>query len=129
MEKYFVPYTEALALEELGFNEPFQIGNKTTYYEVRKNETDVRSIFCNDGWKNLFDDSTYVLRPLYSQAFRFFRDKGYENWIPHNDEGYQFVIKWEFEHTGGIEALRKINSYEEAQLECLKTLIEIVKKT
>ena len=119
--KDFTLYPEALELKQIGFDEPclawatleypnnIHIGNR---YKTHR-ETDLPT-------------KPFGV-PTYSQAFRWFREKGYETWIPHNEEGYQFVIKWEFEHTGGIEVLRKINSHEEAELECLRDLIEIVK--
>ena len=117
-DKEFVKYPEALELKQLGFQ-----ARCFGYY-----------------WENLFYFKTTsyhpstmpnspesCLAPTYSQAFRWFREKGYENWIPHNEEGYQFVIEWEFKHTGGREVLRKINSHEEAELACLRKMIEIAK--
>ena len=58
--------------------------------------------------------------PLYQQAFRFFREKYKSNFIIGfgNDGGYYRIgnlfSKW-------------YKTYEEAELECLKKLIEIIK--
>jgi hypothetical protein len=54
---------------------------------------------------------------LYQQAFRWFRDK-YDLFISimHYENGYS------------INDLRRFDTYEEAELACLKKLIEIVKK-
>jgi hypothetical protein len=113
MNREFIPYQEALALKELGFDEPC-LG----HYDAKGNYS-----FRTDSIYGKKD----IGAPLFQQAFRWFREKGYENWISHKEEGYQFVIKWQFEHAGGIEALVKINSYEEAELECLRKLINMVK--
>jgi hypothetical protein len=53
---------------------------------------------------------------LYQQAFRWFRDK-YDLFISimHYENGYS------------INDLRRFDTYEEAELACLKKLIEIVK--
>ena len=56
MNKEFVPYEQALALKELGFDEPC-----FGYY---------------DEGGNLYTEMVEVLKaPLYQQAFRFFREK------------------------------------------------------
>jgi hypothetical protein len=119
MEKEFIPYTEALALKELGFDEPcFGV-----YYTK---DGDVRKYGSNE-----IGDA-----PLYQQAFRWFREK-------HNLIGkvWQFGVSEEeksiYEYM--IDKLNNLglgqyiqdfpfSSYEEAELECLKKLIEIVKE-
>lgn len=124
--KEFTAYEEALALKELGF-----VGKCLYHYKKHTTENkhssfptfDIRQPY----GQNHNDLPSRVSTPTYSQSFNFFREKGYENWISHNEEGYQFVIKWQFEHYGGIEGLCKINSYKEAELACLRKLIELVK--
>jgi hypothetical protein len=82
------------------------------------------------------DETNYWLTvPLYQQAFRWFREN-YEldSEIYMNHEyGVKFytylVLKLEksiVSHKSGYAV--KQNTYEEAELECLKKLIEIVKK-
>ena len=130
MEKYFVPYAEASALEELGFNEPFEIGNQTTYYEFEKDMTNApKVISCNDGWKNMFNDYTYVLRPLYSQAFRWFREKyKLQAEIIWRGDMECFCYKTgNFKYGSHDFSKNDYKTYEEAELACLKKLIEIVK--
>jgi hypothetical protein len=114
MEKEFIPYEQVLALKELGFNET-SLG---FYYDEKGN------IFYN----SLI--LSYLEAPLYQQAFRWFREK-YEydsdirpfyrgGYAPHIynspsdiwNDGKDYVFK----------------TYEEAELECLKKLIEIVKE-
>jgi hypothetical protein len=125
MNKEFAPYEQALALKELEFDEPclgYYIDNKFEFF------ADVRS--CNTNSEFGF----YPTAPTYQQAFRWFREK-------HNIEG--FIVPLISERKGisfeerVYEALiifkgnKKIKpgfkTYEEAELDCLKKLIEIVK--
>ena len=120
MEKEFLPYDESLALKELGFDEP-----------------------CIRGWdKNgkiwYHPDSDIVLDNLtFSQAFRWFKEK-YKLMsciTPCSDGEYIFTLydlnKCDLEvFVEDIEIMESEDSYEffeEAELECLKKLIEIVK--
>ena len=116
MEKEFVSYEIALTLKELGFNEP-----------------------CIRGWdKNgkiwYHPDSDIVLdNSTFSQAFRWFREK-YN--VEHNNRP---IKKFETDKSREISfyidgyfisnlRFTTDKTYEEAELECLKRLIEIVKK-
>ena len=120
MEKEFAPYDESLALKELGFDKP-----------------------CMRGWyKNLeiwyHPDSDIILdNPTFSQAFRWFKEK-YRLMsciTPCSDGEYIFTLydlnKCDLEvFVEDIEIMESEDSYEffeEAELECLKKLIEIVK--
>ena len=110
MEKEFVTYEIASALKELGFDEP-----------------------CIRGWdKNgkiwYHPDSDIVLdNPTFSQAFRCFREK-YKlvTWVYCSNEsnGYFAII---LAHKRLVLYDAQFNTYEEAELACLKKLIEIVK--
>ena len=126
MKELFIPYTESLELKELGFDGKCFGHYVKNISRMGKGRISLRTERLD------YDDSQLIYEleniPTFSQAFKWFREKGYENWIPHNEEGYQFVIKWEFKHFGGIEALHKINSYEQAELECLRKLIEIIEE-
>lgn len=122
MEKEFIPYEQALALKELGFDEPcLTWWNKKEFvypYWEREFGYNYKSGIAKD----------CVLSPLYQQAFRWFR------------ENYRYDVaikKRKFE----IEKLEiygesdpdyyftdfPFDSYEESELKCLKKLIEIVK--
>jgi hypothetical protein len=119
MEKEFIPYEQALALKELGFNEPClaQYSDKSlcqhSYGKVKQG--------------NLL--SYNCITPLYQQAFRWFREKyglkGHVEAIEYFDETPD-TYHWSIlnEYNSGNDQL----TYEEAELECLKKLIEIVKK-
>ena len=112
MEKEFIPYEQALALKELGFDEPC-----VAFYEQSK-KLSIGFNWLNEGGKN--SNLQECTAPLYQQAFRFFREKYKSNFIIGfgNDGGYYRIgnlfSKW-------------YKTYEEAELECLKKLIEIVK--
>ena len=110
MEKEFVPYDESLALKELGFDEP-----------------------CIRGWdKNgkiwYHPDSDIVLDNLtFSQAFRWFRDKyGLLCRISYKRSKYKF--EYQYISSANNLYMTEYETYEEAELECLKKLIKIVKK-
>jgi hypothetical protein len=126
MNKEFVPYEQALELKELGFDEPCFKG----YTEEYKTLINISNTHTNLSVKNTLPTKPFTA-PLYQQAFRWFREKyGLEGtpqraddfmwykWIIHlyNENGKKYVANW-YEY----------NAYEEAELECLKKLIEIVK--
>lgn len=119
MNKEFIPYEQALALKELGFDEPcFGWFTKYgTFYEGK--------ITIHQG---------VLLAPLYQQAFKFFREKyGMCAHIkPENNE--EDVIVWEYviltiSDSEVCFTIRKSNYSlsEEAEIACLTKLIEIVK--
>ena len=126
MEKEFVPYQEALALKELGFDEPC-----VAFYEEFK-RLSIGFNWLNEGGKN--SNLQECTAPLYQQAFRWFRDKyGLSGWV---DEGYSTdgrrgVVSVKSEN--GLKYLKQqkttqfFNTYEEAELACLKKLIDLTK--
>ena len=117
MEREFAPYQEALVLKELGFDEPcfaFFNGKHLSFarFDILGNPLDI----CN-----------CIEAPTYSQAFRFFREKyGYCSYIKEAIvDDYRFYIE-KFDEKYYNSSIFK--SYEEAELECLKKLIQIVKE-
>ena len=114
MEKEFVPYDIALAMKELGFDEPCLFR-----YTAQK---DLTNGGCYDNSSPsdamLTADEiheSHILAPLYQQAFRWFREKLKESAI----EPYDMVKNYSYN--------MKV-SWEEAQDACLKKLIETVNK-
>lgn len=120
MEKEFVPYEESLELKELGFNEPC-----VAYYHDRVEASFVRDLHRGDSTKNseqiLY--STDCAAPTFSQAFRFFREKGYDVNVQKESEGVYFGFYW----SGVAWVIVGEGTYEQAELECLRKLIEISK--
>jgi len=123
MDKEFIPYEQALALKELGFDEPclgfYNVkGLFAPDYKVAKLQIDnLRLEKC-------------CLAPLYQQAFRLFREKyGLHSTIHLNSKGYFATITKKVNNlTPCIFSSEIFNAPEEAELECLKKLIEIVKE-
>jgi len=136
MEKEFALYEQALALKELGFDEPC-IGWYNPQVNYKKVTTDKYWAYHLTGdWKN------FKPAPLYQQAFRWFREKysiqstieptkdqhrfelGFNYWIWNTKTAEEWFTEPKDRPAGDYV----FDSYEEAELECLKKLIEIVKK-
>ena len=104
MTQEFVPYEQALALKELGFDEPC-----FGYYSEGE-------LILNSHTNNHMQRFRYSA-PTFSQAFRWFREKhnlkDKYGVFPHHTIMFNYIIG------GGKE--------EEAELACLIKLIEIVK--
>ena len=121
MIKEFIPYEQALELKELGFDEEC-----FGYYSFSEKIT----------LKSCFNRTPIILSgkkcsiPLYSQVFRWFREKHNleshvkKDWIDGILQGYESII----ECLDGYIDVGTFKTYEEAELECLKKLIEIVKE-
>jgi len=125
MKNEFVPYKEALALKELGFDyccfcsynsEGKLAGNYGTYYKIHLSEV--------------------TIAPLFQQAFRWFREKYnlFSNISPKINYPDDYISGQAF-HIEILDSYSKelgyddgVYSYEEAQDACLRKLIEIVKE-
>jgi hypothetical protein len=126
MNKEFIPYEQALALKELGFDEPcfgYYVGKDKEVYT--SNET------LSAPFKFRLESKTTFVAPLYQQAFRWFREKynlfGYSYPNDYQMYGYRIVELKSFENKELIYDWGTLNTHEEAELECLKKLIEICK--
>jgi hypothetical protein len=125
MNKEFIPYEQALELNELGFDEVCMAG-----YDGDDNSLYIGYI-SNEGVQ--YNPQYYTKAPLYQQAFRWFRDKklsdGSVSRHGEADGGYSY--RWDIVHEFGVYEERHFKkgykTYEEAELACLKELIEIVK--
>jgi hypothetical protein len=125
MEKEFIPYEQALALKELGLDE------SCFGYYLCKNSAFGVELELTTNWIDLLPyDSSSCKAPLYQQAFRWFREKYNMNILIILTKSYWFFnITWDgiIENFKEFESEEKYSSYEEAELECLKKLIQIVK--
>lgn len=120
MNKEFIPYEQALELKELGFDEQ-----------------------CFSSF-SIKDNDDFCKHPLYQQAFRWFREK-YELFHKIDSAYYtegdptkyyedtRTIIAFRGFYMNKYEARKFLevkgfyDTYEEAELACLKKLIEIVK--
>jgi len=131
MEKEFIGYSEALALKELGFSSPYAIGGyqggAVFYYEKGELYYDGRPMYSSDA------HSGQLLAPLYQQAFRWFREKYnlYSTIVlisnSPKDRAYMPMIDYIYPHKAIMDFV-EYETHKEAELECLKKLIEIVKE-
>lgn len=127
MEIEFVPYNESLELKELGFDEPcLSIYDKDG--KLQRSLIEYPIINSKNGF---YSKWSIITAPLFQQAFKWFREKhGLEGVVQrsqdfvwykwkisqYNEDSKKYVADWyEYE------------AYEEAELACLRKLIEIVK--
>lgn len=128
MEKEFVPHEQALALKELGFDEPcFGYWKSKNWLIQEKTRT--------DGYTHADQECS---APTFSQAFRWFREKyNLHIWISSKTNDKEEIVY--IPHGRTLPDTIKNNlivdiipyytgkTYKEAEIECLKKLIEIVK--
>ena len=121
MEKEFIPYQIAVDMKSIGFDEPclgfYNIGGLfVSDYKVTKLQIDNLKL------------EKCCLAPTFSQANRFFIEK--YNLYGTIRYGYNEFDKsvFLFPCINGISGNDSFETQEEAELECLKKLIEIVKE-
>ena len=121
MNKEFITYNRALALKELGFDEPC-----FAWYVSKDYGLEIGKVIQTD----LIKDA--IVAPTFHQAFRFFREK-YNRLhtvnidLSNNLKDKVFVYTIE-DHLGSIvDRSEEYKTYEEAESACLDKLIEICK--
>jgi hypothetical protein len=124
MNKEFAPYEPSLALKELGFDEPCLM-----YFSDKSKELlslSERDISFVQGTSN----STFTKAPLFQQAFRWFREKhSLKSWVQeHTADTFIYEIRPHVLTQYKQGETYVYTNYEEAELACLKKLIEIVKQ-
>ena len=124
MTKEFVPHSLAVKLKVLGFDWPCyayiytgDTGNNYDHYiEVKPSDA-----------KDWNEDDLCVSRPLFQQAFRWFRENGYLiSFSSHDTSIHDFYIKWQ---PSKSILSNTYDTYEEAETACLEKLIEIIYQT
>ena len=122
MDNEIVPYEIALELKKVGFE---YISTIFAYDQSGE-------LYTRDGIPHDFNIRGLLSAPTFSQAFRWFREK--YNIIPnihsvYIDETHTKINFWvwfaNYEENSNEEIY--YGTYEEAEFECLKKLIEIVK--
>ena len=126
MKNEFIPYEQALALKELGFDKPCFgafIGKELKMFN-----------FSNDLEEYAHDANLIIGAPTFSQAFRWFREKHDLVHRIDRDGGWwicAILDLYDENDQGEMETyLENTNpqTYEEAELACLLELINICKK-
>jgi hypothetical protein len=107
LEKEFIPYQEAFELKELGFDEPCMAS------------------------RDMNNKEGIIQIPLYQQAFRWFRKKGYRFSViidsPLAEEESHYIEVW-FEKQFLHESHYIYKTYEDGELGLLKKLIQYEKE-
>ena len=139
MGNEFIPHEQALALKKLGFDElcfgyslhdkklllsnPSLSGEFMPYFYKNSN--------CAEFLSNLFTSKNKkeatITIPLYQQAFRWIREKyNLTGLIEIGIHEYSYkIFDIDFKPLTGTETMYYNGSYNEAELECLKKLIEL----
>jgi hypothetical protein len=109
MKNEFIPYEQALELKELGFDEPC--------FGYRAEGADVMI-------KHI--PHCVISAPTFSQAFRWFREEYALDSYIRSNLVYDVPKTYQYNINDNIDDVW-YNTYEEAELACLKKLIEIAK--
>jgi len=131
MKKEFIPYEECKELKELGFDEP-------CIAICPQHESEFYYIFDASYVDRLItkNPDTFMLAPLYQQAFRWFREKHdlFHSITPKRCYPDNAITGVEFycqvENGAGEETMHDsgVRGYEESELACLRKMIEILKE-
>ena len=127
--KDFVNYNQALELKELGFDEPC-----FGYYDLDGLQVKTHHWYPQNKNSSFplphTTNNPKISAPTFSQAFRFFREKGYMfnivNDVSASKDGCYYFDLW---LSGQIlwETDYIYKTYEEAESACLDKLIELAK--
>jgi hypothetical protein len=130
MNEYFCNYEQALALKELGFDEPCWC------YFV--NDVFFDSMFPKDYdyFEHMNKKMEYTLAPLKSQVFKWFRDKHHLYHMVHHFEHKKGTSKEFLSEISGklllgnddVSKFSNHKTHEEAESACIDNLIEILKE-
>jgi len=134
MEKEFVTYEQALALKELGFDEPclnkfytkpnskmFGVDEKGRDYPIKNIAKRLYTI----GKHFVLKDNNVIIAPLKQQVFRWFREK--YNLIYNIDHSLRYAWSYKI-YVIDFDWVNEFKTYEEAEDACIDKLIEIVKQ-
>ena len=142
LEKEFIPYEQALALKELGFDEPcfgrfytkpkckmFSVDEKGRHYQIKNTPKKLYTV----GEYFVLNDDNAITAPTFSQAFRRFRDKyEYGSLVRgRKSMGFEYILSdvpTNLSKRDTVQSPHVYKTYEEAELACLRKLIEIVKE-
>jgi len=129
MVKEFVSYELSMELKELGFNEPCFGGYFTAYDRVNGNPITSVSI-CETKRQDMYHGQN-CSAPLWQQAFRWFRDKhkliATPVYVGGDYKLYDIIVHDDLSGEEIPEDPFVCKTYEDAEEECLKFLIKILR--
>ena len=134
LQKDFLHYELALKMKQLGFDEPClgywrneDLPNPITIGQYTTKEDIEYEISGQDEYHNF--KNIIALAPLYQQAFRWFREKyGFFHYVTtHDSTDFEWYIYDKYQNDWEDDIVQ--NTYEEAELACLKKLIELSTET
>lgn len=136
MEKEFVPFEQALQMRELGFSQPC-LGYYDMRYPTKLNIEKPDFLESQKKCDFIFgtDTERTFLAPLWQQAFRWFAEKydlySFIEWNRDDAGVVEYIFVISDPSDDDIKEYIEIDDYQgatldEAQLMCLKTLIELV---
>ena len=118
MNKEFTPYEQSLELKELGFDRQC-LG----YWNI---DPQLKTPAFN--MVKPFEHEWCLPAPLYQQTFRWFRDVHGLNGVIEGSKkyGFEWCIFPDLDYY--MKPPNNFNTYEEAEIACLRRLIEVVKE-
>ena len=130
MEDLFCTYTQALALKQLGFDEPC-FGKYTS-----------NRLLLSINWSNVWCENineSEIYAPLKQQVFKWFRDKyNIVHTVYSNASGYIWELHYnkerggthicDSEESGDCELSGMFTTYEGAESACIDKLISVIKE-
>jgi hypothetical protein len=128
MEKEVVPYEESLALAQIGFVQSCWHAYHDLTFPSKEDKHKLETVHNLTSYTEscVYQYVNPVLAPTYSQCFRWFREKhnlfgqvNIHTYFIYNISNGDFKMVKEYD--------KLFETYEEAELACLKKLIEIVK--
>ncbi|MFA7307607.1 MAG: hypothetical protein WC026_13145 [Hyphomicrobium sp.] len=129
-DENFCESRESFALREIGFDmlclgvhEILIDGDKPRF----RQNYDSEKLWCNHNVikKRFEKQDWFCSAPLYQQAFRWFRETYNLNSFVKADTIYNEKFVWVIDFD--VESIERFSTYEEAELSCLRKLIEIIK--
>ena len=123
MNKEFIPYELAFELKQLGFDEPCFGWFRNTEFTISFNDLYP---------KERGEEIKIIAAPTYSQAFRWFRDKHNLHHMLNPFNRVEIIerdlvefISFGYAIQDKVVGRTDFKTHEEAELACLKKLIEI----
>ena len=113
MKEQFIPYELAIELRNLGFDD-----HVFAFYW-----TDTKELILDSPDYLGKHNGVHLQAPLWQQAFDWFTSLGYHSYIEGAYPWFRYYINSEDNRWEGYKHLK----IEEARLECLEKLIEIIK--